>query len=265
MFSFVLFFAEFGMFVRGEKCDVCGICVALFAICIIGTGTTWAPLGIYLEWDPIFLVVNSHFPRIFQHKWSAVIVWVIRFCWSHWCILEASRLYVLVLMPTLIVGNSYLAIVSDSKKYALGNRLIHLYSMLHCANQIGQAPFATLIGLLMVSGIIMLVTLNSVIITSWSALPIGVYILCVNIAVIAYFAIFQTIPVLVKSNELCLSMLESWSNSIYKMRGFRLYWAKKVRAQRAVAFHYGFTKFEQSTKRNYYSTIVDKTISVVLF
>ncbi len=109
------------------------------------------------------------------------------------------------------------------------------------------------------------VALNSVIVTSWSLLPIGIYVLCVNLVVVVHFAIFQTIPVFVKSNELCLSMLQSWSYSIYKMRGFRLSWAKKVRAQRAVAFHYRFTKFEQSTKQNYYNTIVDKTISVVLF
>ncbi len=260
-----MYFAEVRMLVGGGRFDVCGTCVALFAICLIFIGITWAPLAVYLEWDPIFLVLNNHFPRIFEQRWSAIILLAIRYCWTQWCVLQGSRLYILVLIPIMIIGNSYVAIVLHLQKHALGNSVINLYNMLHCTNEIGQDTFAKLIGLLMSCGIILLVTLNSVMITSWTLLPSGIYFLCVNIAVVVYFAIFQTIPVLIKSNELCLDILKSWSRSINKMRGFRLYWAKKVRAQRPVAFHYGFTKFEQSTKQNYYSTIIDKTISVVLF
>ncbi len=147
-------FAEVGMFVRGKRFDVCGTCVALFAICMIFIGITWAPLAVYLEWDPVFLVLNNHFPRIFEHKWSAIIVLLIRYCLTQWCVLEGSRLYILVLIHIMIIGNSYVVIVLHIQKYSLGNKVTDLYSMLHCTNQIGQDTFTTLIGLLMSCGMI---------------------------------------------------------------------------------------------------------------
>ncbi len=58
MLQIYVFFAEVQMFVRGDRSDVCAICVALVAIFGIFIGLTWAPLAVYFEWDPHFLVVN---------------------------------------------------------------------------------------------------------------------------------------------------------------------------------------------------------------
>ncbi len=121
-----IYFAEVRMFVRGEKCDVCGIGVSLFAIFGIFIGLSWVPLAEYLEWDALFLVVNQHFPPAFQNKLSNIIVLGIRHCWTEWCILESSRLYILVLISSMMIGNSYLAIVLNVRKDALGDKALKL-------------------------------------------------------------------------------------------------------------------------------------------
>ncbi len=238
--------------------------MALFAIIVGFVGITWAPLAVYIEWDPIFVVLNNHFPNVFQDKLAKITILAFRYFLTHWCILEGTRLYMLVLIPVIIVGNSYLAIVSQLGKMELGNKVIVLYSALHCTNQIGQQTYATILGLLMGAGVMLLVTLNYVLISSWSLLPIGVYALCVNMAILAYSLMSQIIPIVVKSNEHCVDILNSWQHSIYQRHGCSRYWTKKVRAQRPVAFHYCYTKFDRSTKRNFYSEIVGKTISLVL-
>ncbi len=250
--------------VQFEKFDACGLGVALCSIVLILIGISWAPLAVYVNWDPIFLVLNKHFPGLFQNQLSSGTIFIIRYVLSQWCTLEVTRLCILIFIPLMMFGNSYLAIIFRLQNMTLDNKVIHLYNMLHCVNQTGRETIAILGGFMLSVGIIMLVAINSILISSWSLLPIVLDFLCFNLAVVIYFFIFQTLPIVIKCNDLSLNLLNEWNLSINTQKGFRLYWVKKVKAQRPLAVYYAYTKFEQSTKRNFYSTIIDYTISVVL-
>lgn len=225
---------------------------------------TFAPFSIYVEIDPLYLILESHCPYVFQNLLLKIMTFIVRFVWLHWCMLEGTRTSALISVTLMTACNMYLNIVVRLRKKCLGIKLINLYNQFHCINQIGQAPVSKVAGLLMSAGVLLLVIVNYVIICKWSALPAGLYFLIANLGFILYCVMLQTVPLLVNCDAMCTDMIDSWKKCISKMKGFKMYWVKVVKAQRPVSVYYALTKFEQQTRRNYYSAVLDHTINALL-
>ncbi len=236
----------------------------LLATFIVLIGTITAPIGVYFELDPIFVLLNKFCPDFLQNDAYKCIAFFHRCIWLQWCALEASRIYVLLFLPVLATCNSYVTSFIDLHAKPFGNEVIHLYNICHCVYQIGKDTISLIAGLIMALGIMLLVELNSLLICCYYTLPIEVYLLIVCFAAAAYFVLFQTLPLIIKCDYFCTTLINAWKFKIYDVRGCQLFWVKKVKAQRPVSVYYALTKFEQSTKRNVYSTILDSTINVVL-
>lgn len=199
-----------------------------------------------------------------ENIYTKSLIFIFRYVWQQWCTLEATRIYWTILVASITVCNCFLQIVMKFSKMSLGYQLLLLYQQLLCFYQISQLFVAIVAGKLMGIGIILLVICNALIISGWNILPAGFYFLTVGLGLVVGFCICQTLPIVIKCNELCVSMLGKWKRNIRRMPCFKLYWYKLVRAQRPVSINYGLTKFEKETKRNYYSVILEYTMDVLL-
>lgn len=249
---------------RGEQPDKCGLLLIVLVVILIFAGVIIPPLAIILELDPIYILVQVHRPKMLTKFSTKFLVLIIRSIWAGWCALEATRIYVFVAIPTMTLCNIYLRILNTLKNSPLNNRTLFLFSQLHCINQILIPIIKIVAGTLMGAGYFMFVFGNWLIISCWGVLPIEVYFVNGGILMICYFILFQTLPLAAKCNEVSCDLIVRWKQELGKNVGFKRYWTKTVRAQRAIAFYYALTKFERSTKVNYYSVIIDGTINALL-
>ncbi len=146
----------------------------------------------------------------------------------------------------------------------IDNVTLLLFHQLHCINQICTPIFKVIAGTLMGIGFFMFVFGNWLVISSWDVFPIELYCMDCGILIICYFILFQTVPLAAKCNDVSCDLIAIWKQELGINVVFRKYWTRMIRAQRPVAFYYASTKFERSTKINYYSSIIDCTINVLL-
>lgn len=116
----------------------------------------------------------------------------------------------------------------------------------------------------MAVGMLILIFCNLIVLAGWELVPLEVYMVAVLTRVVSCFVLGQAIPFAIKSNELSESVLRIWKRSVatinYKIR----YWPKVLVAKRPVSFYYAMTKFEKDTKGNYYSTVVESTVDLLI-
>ncbi len=187
-----------------------------FDICIFNnsSGNTIGPV----------LILESRFSNIFINNFAKWFIFMIRFIWFQWCTLEASRICTIGIIPLVVLDISYLKVMLRLQKKSLSNRLIFLYNIVHCVNQIGQSTFAYISGALMCTGFILLVACNSIIVCGWNALPTLIYFFVVSADVDTYLIMSQTIPMSINVRNICIKMMRSWSHDVYRIHGCSPYW-----------------------------------------
>lgn len=157
-----------------------GILIAL----LFFIGCSFGPLAVFLESDPFFLILQAHFPNLFDNMSLKILILLFRVVWQTWCTLEATRIFVIILVLTMTVCKSKMEMISIFLKIPLCPKLLLWYNTLHCGNQMGQITFATLAGVLMTLGLNLLVICNSLLIVGWDMLPICVYLLIAALCVV---------------------------------------------------------------------------------
>ncbi len=257
-------FTEIKKCIDGQPYDQTGILVSIFTTSTIILGIVFAPLGVYLELDPIYLIVETNFPYLLTNWWTKWTLICFRYIWHQWCTLEVSRLSLITCVPLIFISNSYLNIVHSLQKKSFGNRVIESYTHFRCVHQIGLETGACIIGIQMSFGFLILVICNGVIIRGWHIFPATFYFFIVALDINVTFIVFQTLPVAIIVWNICSGMIVSWKRSTCKISENRLYWRKALRAQPPVAFHYATAKFDADTKRNYYANIFESTINLIL-
>lgn len=206
----VAFNVEFLKLVHGVECDLNGIFVGLLILLLFLIGSGFGPLAVLLEFDPFFLLLKSYFPKLFENVLLKISTYIFRFVWQTWCTLEATRVFVIILVPMMTICNSNLEMISTFRKIPLCPRLLlwYNYNTFHCVNQMGQTTFSTLAGVLMTLGLNLLVICNALLIVGWDILPLGVFLLIAALCVVVYFCIFETLPIIVKQHNLCNCMIQ---------------------------------------------------------
>lgn len=77
---------------------------------------------------------------------------------------------------------------------------------------------------------------------------------------------FETVPLAIKCDSTSRDIIRIWKFQVhmYSVSSERNYLKRRVRAQQPVAIHYAQTKYEKDTQVNYYFSIVNYTINVLL-
>ncbi len=224
-------------------------------------GTCLSTVVVLTGWDPLNQLIQFYVPQVLEYWCAKLFLIILRISWIQWVSLEASRTYLFICIPTMTVCSIYLRILAVFEKRVLNDRTLHLYRMLYCINQISVHIVATVAGTLMGFGFFIFVIGHWILLKCWNTIPLEVYLLATGIIIVTYFILLQTVPLAAKVNEKSTNIIQSWKQN---ENFYRKYWRRQVWATQPVAFHYAFTKFEKATTINYYCTIVNYTINVLL-
>ncbi len=116
----------------------------------------------------------------------------------------------------------------------------------------------------MALGMIILVMGNWISLSRWDVLAFEIYGAATGITVLAYVVLSQTLPLAIEINERSISMIKRWRVETAQGLNRSMYCKRVVKSQKPLAILYGCTKFEKSTKRNYYSWIFTYTVNMLL-
>lgn len=252
----------------GKKPDVFGLLLISLAITLLFVGVFIAPIGVVAGLDPFTQTMNIYFIRFLSNSYFKLAGYLICYIVTQWCTLEATRIYILILVPFLSMFYLFVCQLDLLKKRPIIKikTTLLLYEGLNCINQIGSNVIARIAGSLMSIAFFILVFINWILLKGWNLVPVPLYIMICFIAVIIYTVIFQSIPLEIKCNTASIDIIQRWifQVSMFSPSSERNYLRRRVRAQQPVAIHYAQTKFEKDTQVNYYVSIVNYTINVLL-
>lgn len=211
------------------------------------------PYSLFVEYHNLRISKDFYFLYIIQQAAIYIIV--------QWCTLESTRVYITFLAPALIVFTLYIDCLNTIFTKSLNDAVISLYNQLYCINQAGTETLRTLMGLMFVSGFVLIVLGNWLVLAGWNIIPFEMYCAVLAMLLVCYFTIGETVPYAIRSNELSEAILHRWRSQVL---GKKKQWIRIVRARRPIAFYYALTKFEKETQVNYYSNIVDYTVNLLL-
>lgn len=244
--------------------DVNGLLVNGLTIMILIAGTFLAPIFIYFGYDSISQAVKIQFPHILDIFLISFSIKIVNYLLNQWITMEACRIFISVSIPTMTICNMYLNILRTIRNEPLNLRTLLFYHQLHCINQIGMKIIAGIAGTFMCIGFVVSIWGNWVIVSGGCFLPTEIYFYVLGITFIVYIIIDQTIPLVIKFNELSIEILLQWKYNVFRQTAQVRYWKKKIRAQTLVYFYYGYAKFDRDTRVNYYSSIVNNSINAML-
>lgn len=249
---------------KKEDANLSGIVAFVVTIMLTILGIVLPPSGIIFGTNPFHLLAKCRYPNL-QEKWYMAYVMqkVVTYLIIQWCALESSRVYIAILTPVVVLCNIYLGCLNQILTKPLNDTTLHMYNILYCINQLGIDIIRIAGGALMFFGFWILVLCNCIVLKGWGMFPVEIYVGFVSFLLMIYFALSQTVPLAIRSNELSKELLHCWKNMLVKTSRKR-YWSKVVCSKMPVSFYYMMTKFETETKANYYSSIVDNTISYLL-
>lgn len=232
---------------------------------LITIGIGLAPAGILTGIDLTSQLVNEHCEKGCTPGFKYMGLFI-GYLFTQWCTLEATRVYITILVPAISICKIILFILYEIQKRELNMKTLLLYHELYCINQILAPHVSILAGVIMSFGMIIFVFGNWMILSVWNLVPREIYFINVGVIALAYFIVYLVFPLVIKVNEVSTEIICRWkidSNFGFRRRS---YWRKKLIAQQSVAFYYAMTKFEKDTQVNYCSFIVDNTVNaLVLF
>lgn len=242
-----------------------GLLVLGFTVVLMLAGVFMTPIGILTGIDPFRHIFQTLFPTSFDNPYTKYPLKFVGYVLTHWCILEASREYSTFLVPTMTIANIYLRCLQFIEKRVLSEYTFLMYQQLHCLNQRIIQICRIVAGLFMGCGlVVLLVGGNWIAISGWDYFSAEVYFLMIGLLIIMYFILYQTLPLMVSCDETSKELIQKWKLQIYTFKEKKRYLLRVVKSQRLVSFYYGMTKMEKETKINFYSTILDRTIDLLL-
>lgn len=245
--------------------DTIGILLLILVILIPGATVCATLLGIIHGWDPPYYLLHAHYPHLAKpHLILYSFQILIRLLWLGWCANECGRINAIIVSTCILFCNSYLACIKAIYKRYLCKSTILFHRQLHCINQIGIDIIRLLAGGLLTIGLCLSVCLHSAIISSWGKFPKEIYFIAVVLDIGVSLEIAVMLPLAIKTNELSEHLIRLWKKDLGRIKWKRCYWKRVVKAERSLALYYAYTKFEKTTRANYYSTIVENTVNVML-
>lgn len=115
-------------------------------------------------------------------------------------------------------------------------------------------------------GFLVMVLCNWLVLEGWELLPVEMHIAVCGCLSVSYFVLLQTLPFAIRLNELSEGLIKIWNKQVVTITPSRMkvYWNKFVRSKLPEAVYYAMTKFERDTMINYFSSIIDYTINLLL-
>lgn len=231
----------------------------------IFAGIFISPISVISNFDPVCCFLDAHFPAFIQGlpKHSYLLLLLFRLSITRWVTLEASRLGVTIMVPITSIFSIYLSCIEKLTQFSLNFETLRKYQQIHCINHITIDIHKRNGGCLTGISIILFVFGNWIVISGWYVYPTGLYLMTTGFILVQHIFVAVTLPLIIKSNEMSEEMICSWKLQALEQCN-KTYWRRVIKAQRPVAFYYAMTKFERDTKVNYYSTILDHTINLLL-
>ncbi len=261
-----MYFLELICLLKGKKIDICGLFASALTAILLSLGVFLAPCAILGGLDPFTQTMNVYCANFINKPLFKYIGYFICYVLTQWCTLEATRIYIMILVPIVTLCHLYILHLNLIRQRPLTNATLLLYEELNCVNQIGCNVIALIAGSLMGIGFIIFVFVNWIILKGLGIVPIELYVMIVLMAITSYSVISQSVPLAIKCYTSSSSMICMWS---FKVLGCstvaeKRYWRRRVTAQQPVALHYAQTKFEKDTQLNFYSNIVNHTINALI-
>lgn len=244
--------------------DKIGLILLSFCPVMIFNSICITVIGLAFRYDPLYYIFHANFPGFeTSYTFWFIVVLFARLIWAGNCVLEGGRIFVTVFPTWIIFCNSYFMCVSHIRKRRLSQQALQFYHQLHCINQIGMYIIRNTAAVLLAFGLVFLVLLNWAVVASWKILEKEVYFLAVVFEIISCCIIDRILSLAIKSNESSVILLQTWTKSITG-RYNRRYVSRAVKAEKPLAIYYAMTNFEKSTRFNYYSVIVNYTVTLLL-
>lgn len=198
--------------------------------------------------------------NLFQVSDPYKLVVIIRYFILQVVCLEMARTSITIFGPIMPFCDVYIKCLSLLYKMSLSQYSFRFYQQLRCISLVGKSVFVKLGAAIMASVLVSMVAGNWVIIAGWSVLPKSIYFAIAGNNLVEYFVLFQTVPMLARINDLSSKILQCWKKAGSKSS----YWKRVLKAQKPIAFYYGFTKFEKETTINYVANVVNNTVNVLI-
>lgn len=227
-------------------------------------GVFRASFGVIADLDPFTQTMNVYCTRFVRNVYYKYTCYLICYMVTQWCTLEASRIFILILVPLLSMFNLFLCHLNIIRKRPIVKTTLLLYEGLNCINQIGSNVIARISASNMGIAFIILVFINWIILKGWSLVPVEIYVMLFCLAILSYAFIFQTIPLAIKCDSTSTEIIRTWSFQVHSASSERSYLKRRVKAQQPVAIHYAQTKYEKDSQVHYYVSIVNYSINFLL-
>lgn len=245
-----------------DKQTKLGFLTLLLSLSLMFVGMVLTPLLFATTLDPFYLIVASRFPDLSTAQYYALRA--VLFLWLHYFVFESSRVLITLLVPVMAVCSVYLACLDVLLPKRLNEQTLNLYHQIHCINQVGMHLVGHLAAALIGISFPVLVLGNWVMLVGWSIYPLLLYCVFCGAPIVVFIVLFQTMPLIIMSNELSYHLISTWRyRATFKVKD-RRYWIKVLKAERPVAFNYVLTKFEKGTDITYYSFVFCYTINLFL-
>lgn len=225
------------------------VAVLVLLVCGIFGGS----IVVYTRIDPF-----QSFSMFFGLKLSAGV----RLFLVHFAIMECTRSYSLILLPILTIFKVHFAVLDNIYSLPASGYAIRKYTQLQCISKRGYEGIRLIAGTLMTVGFGICVVGLWVVIHGWKMFPPIYYLMVSLCTLIVYTMVFLTLPVIVKINKLSQDLLNVHWKRLGMDKG--LVWKKQLRAQCQISFYYGSARFDDSTETNFYNSIIENTVNVIL-
>lgn len=250
---------------NGQARDNIGVILLTINIILVILAFSMPPAGIFLGWDPPYYIFNACYPDFcVTHPVFYTILLMARLVYMAWLSYEGCRISATVIQTCILVVSICVTCINNLCKRTLNESTLWFYHQLHCIVQTGMDLIRLVAGALLAIGLILSVILHWAVTSGWNKLPAEVYVLACACDIAISSVIGLLVPLGIRSNELSVHLLGLWNASLSNFTHRRRYWRRVVRAERPMAIYYATTKFEKSTRANYYCTIVDYTVNLML-
>lgn len=248
----------------GEVEDGLGLRVFLLSMLLIVVAMIF-PVCVLLQLDPI----QTYFCYIRNWESSPSLTCLSLFL-AYWTTMEMARSFATMLTSAVVALNmtgNVLKSISTAANLKLG---LQDYVGLQIINRVGQQGIREEAGVLMFAGCLIAITCNYMVIYGAQRLPVTLYLCFIFLDLAIYLVISQTLPLILGCYEHSLGLVKRyWFHEMLRMRGrlsdFEMRVARKtIHAQTPINYYYWSAKFDQNTKCNYYWTILEFTINLLL-
>lgn len=242
-----------------------GLGVFVLTATMLISGTLTGPFGVLVGYDPFSVFFRTHFPTFSKTSPGLFIaIQTINLFSLQWNTLESSRIYLTLGIPIMLVCSMYLGCISKIQKMSLHPASLIIYHQLHCINQVIIFVMRNVVGVCLGIGLPFLALGNWIVLKGWNEYPTNLYFVVLGLLLAAYFFLFQTLPLAIQCDEQSRDLCRKWQIMLTDKKDKIQYWSKVLRAQRCVSIYYALTKLDLDTKSNYYSSILDYTINLLL-